>query len=414
MYDSEHRQVLHLPIDELVVHPKLIQIYGETENRPSLYESIQREMKILVPLEVSERTGVKVVLAGKCRLQIARELGFTTVPAYVSEYSCEEDELNVLYDLNTHREQKTYYQKLQEASYWEPKFKKEAKQRQQENARQLNKRKRADNSTNNSNLNTSSDQVESTNNSNLNTLLDENKYQQVEKLSTNKQVASKVKLSVGNYHKGKKVYDFISQLKDNGRLRSAEAMQHELNRSVDAAHKFLSNSRREEVLEVIENKKVTSIRDGLGMVGTGSRNPWRLFEVGQVYQFKKEPRPDYYKLARVIKITDEFVVFTFRNQKTHDLETMGLRPSNLIDATLMEEPSALERERVYRLLDRFSHVFTLRSMLNQMLTITHFTAEEHVMLAYLETGIYEQMFESHKLEQEIMAKNALTENLCTV
>lgn len=414
MYDSEHRQVLYLPLNDLAIHPELIQIYGETENRPSLVESIRREMKILVPLEVSERTGVKVVLAGKCRLQIAKELGFTTVPVYIGEYSCEEDELNVLYDLNTHREQKTYYQKLQEASYWEPKFKKEAKHRQQQNARSLNQRKREKNLTNNSNLNTSSDQVESTNNSNLNTSSDDISYQQKGYLSTVKQVASKVKLSVGNYHKGKKVYDFISQLKVDKKLRSAEAMQDELNRSVDAAYKFLTNNRREEVLKIIENGEVNTIRDGLAMVGTGSRNPWRLFEVGQVYQFKKEPRPGCYRLARVIKITDEFVVLVFRNQKTHELETMGLRPSHFVDATLVEEPSAPERERVYRLMKKYSDVRSLRLILNDMLTVTYFTAQEVVLLDILETGIYEQMFELHNLKLETIAENAKNEKLCTV
>ncbi len=193
-------------------------------------------------------------------------------------------------------------------------------------------------------------------------------------------------------------------------MRSAEAMQRELNRSVDSAYKFLSNNRREKVLKVIEAGEVNTIGEGLAMAVTGFRNPWRLFEVGQVYQFKKEPRPDYYKQARVIKITDEFVTFAFRNQKTLKLETMGFRPSN-IDATLMEESSMRERERVYRLLEKFSHVYLLRTMLTEMLNITNFTMEEERILVFFETGLYERMVEERKLELQIMAKKEKAGNL---
>ncbi|MUG94117.1 hypothetical protein F7734_17660 [Scytonema sp. UIC 10036] len=392
MYNLDHQQVIHLPPDELVVHPRLIEIYGEDEDRPLLSASIQREMRILVPIEVSARTGVNVVIAGKCRLQIAKKLGFATVPVFFGEYSGEEEELKALYDFNIHREEKTHFQRFIEGAYWEPQLKEQAKERQRENARRLNDRKQL---TKCSNLNTSSDDISS---------------QESRELPVLKEVAKKVKLSVGSYHKGKKVYEFISQLKDEGKLRSVAALQQELNRSIDTAYKFVRDERREKVLDAIERGEVNTIREGNTLVRTGSRNPWRKIEVGQVYLFKKEPRPDFFQQARVIKITNEFVIFAFRNSKTNDLETISLRPSS-IDATLQEEPSVKERARILRLLEKFGSIYPLRVALTEMLKITNLTMEEERFLAYLETGKYEEMIREREIEFEI-ARNENTKDCC--
>lgn len=385
MYYSDHQQVVYLPPDQLVVHPRLIEIYGENENRPLLSSSIRREMRIIVPLQVSARTGVNVVLSGKCRLQIAKQLGFATVPVSFGEYSSSEEELSALYDLNIHREEKTHFQKFQEGTYWEPKLKLKAKERQQENARRLNERK------------------QSTKYSNLNTSLDDNNYQKTE-LPVIKDVAGKVKLSVGSYHKGKKVYEFISQLTASSKLRSAEALRQELNRSIDAAYKFICDDSRDKVLNVIESSEVNTIRESLGLVRTGSRNPFKKIEVGQVYQFKKEPRADFSKHGRVIKITNEFIEFAFRNFKTNDLETISFRPSN-VDATLQEEPSVQERERVCRLLEKFGSIYPLRVALTEMLNLTNLTMEEERFLAYFETGWYEEMIKERSIELGIVPVN---------
>lgn len=388
MYYSDHQQVVYLPPDQLVVHPRLIEIYGENENRPLLSSSIRREMRIIVPLQVSARTGVNVVLSGKCRLQIAKQLGFATVPVSFGEYSSSEEELNALYDLNIHREEKTHFQKFQEGTYWEPKLKLKAKERQQKNARRLNERK------------------QSTKYSNLNTSINDNNYQKIE-LPVIKDVAGKVKLSVGSYHKGKKVYEFISQLTEQGKLRSAEALRQELNRSIDAAYKFICDDSRDKVLNVIESSEVNTIREGLGLVRTGSRNPFRKFEVGQVYQFKKEQRSGLERCGRVIKITNEFIEFGFRNFKTNDLETISLRPSN-VDATLQEEPSMQERERIFRLLHSFGSIYPVRVGLTEMLNFPNLTLEEERYLAFLETGKLEEMIEQRKSEFGILAKDEKT------
>ncbi|MEC4818611.1 MAG: hypothetical protein SAK29_35860 [Scytonema sp. PMC 1069.18] len=380
MHQSDPHQVVHLPVDELVVHPRLIEIYGEDENRPSLSASIEREMKIIVPIEVSARTGVNVVIAGKCRLQIAKKLGFATVPVIFGEYSSAEEELNALYNFNLHREEKTHFQKFLEGAYWEPMLKEQAKERQRLNGKRLNDRK-------------------STKYSNLNTSISEKDSQFTRELSVLQEVAKTVKLSVGSYHKGKKVYELISQLKQRGKFRSVEALQTELNRSIDSAYKFVCNERREQVLNAIENGEVNTIREGNALVQTGSRNPWRQFEIGQIYLFKKEPRPDYYRQGRVIKITDKFVVFAFRHSKTNLLETINIRPHN-IEATRLEEPSMKDRERILRLLEKYSSIHPLRVALTEMLNTTYLTMEEERFLAYFETGGYEAMIKEREMEFE--------------
>lgn len=392
MYVLENRQVFHFSPDELVVHPKLIEIYGEIENRPSLLESIQRDMRIIVPLEISNRTGVKVVLAGKCRLQIAKQLGFATVPVMIRSYSSPEEEEDMTFLLNLSRDEKTHFQKFLEGERFEAMLRPEAKVRQQEGASYARQKILLL-----SNLTKADDATDSKDQSRIN---------------VRSSVAKSLKISAGSYSNGKKVYKYISELKEAGREFAAYALQQELDRSIDGAYKFISNDRRDKVLNLIEEGEVNTIREGLAMVGTGFRNPWRQYEVGQVYQFKKEPRPDYYRQARVTKITDEFVIFAFRNQKTHELENIGFRPSN-INATLIDEPSVPERERINRLLEKFSHVYFIRRTLDDMLTnITNFTMDEERLLALYETGFYEQLLSERKLELEMMAMAKKTGDLC--
>ncbi|PMB50511.1 hypothetical protein CEN40_01900 [Fischerella thermalis CCMEE 5205] len=387
MYSLDHRQVLHIPLDDLVVHQKLIEIYGENENRPKLEASIRRK-GIITPLEVSTRTGVKVVLSGKCRLQIARKLGFADVPVTLGNYSCEEEELDVLFALNLQREGKTNSQKLVEGKYWESIFKPQAKERQRENARRLNEQLRDD----------------STKYSNLNTSLNETNSQESEKFSVLQEVTNRVKLSVGSYHKGKKVFEYISQLKQADKLQAAIALEQELNRSIDAAYKFICDERRNEVINVIERGEVNTIRDALGLVRRGFRNPFRGFEVGQVYQFKKHLRPSLEICGRVIKITDELVEFGFRNLETKQLDTACLRPYQ-VEADLVEEPSMQERTRIFRLLQNPDLIYPVRVVLAEMLKFPHLTMEEEVFLKLLESGKFEEMVEQRKTELEMLAKN---------
>ena len=129
MRHCDDSQVVHLTPDELVIHPKLIEIYGENEDRPALEKSIS-EKGILESLKVSTRTGVNLVLAGKCRLQIALKLGITRVKVEFVESASKEEDLRLVLDFNLHREVKTHYQKFHEGQYWESVLKPKAKERQ--------------------------------------------------------------------------------------------------------------------------------------------------------------------------------------------------------------------------------------------------------------------------------------------
>lgn len=381
----DNRQILHLPPGELVIHHKLIEIYGENENRPKLEESIKRE-GIITPLEVSTRTGANVVLSGKCRLQIARKLDLPKVPVMIGDYANSEEEIDMLFALNLHRDEKTYFQKFVEGKYFESVLRPHAKARQQEGASYARQALLL---------------------SNLTKAEDANNSQESERINVRAVVAENLQISTGSYSKGKKVFEFISQLASEGKLQAANALQRELNRSIDAAYKFICYERRGEVLDVIESGEVSTIRDGLGLVRQGFRNPFRGFEVGQVYQFKKEQRSGLGRSGRVIKITNEFIEFGFRNFKNNYLETMSLRPSN-VDATLQEEPSMQERERILRLLEKLGSIYPVRVSLTQMLNFPHLTLEEERYLTLLETGKLEEMIDQRKIEFGIQARNENT------
>jgi hypothetical protein len=247
MYCSDHQQVFHLPPGELVVHQKLIEVYGENEHRPNLEASIRCE-GILTPLQVSVRTGAKVLLSGKCRLQIALSLGLTTVPVMIGEYASEEEEIDMLFALNLHRDEKTHFQKFVEGQYFESILRPQAKARQQEGASYARQALLL---------------------SNLTKAEDENNSQETEQINVRSVVANNLKMSTGSYYKGKKVFEFISQLIEEGKLRASAALQQELNRSIDAAYKFTCYERRDEVINVIQVGDVNTIREGLGLV-----RPW--------------------------------------------------------------------------------------------------------------------------------------------
>ncbi|MUG94115.1 hypothetical protein F7734_17650 [Scytonema sp. UIC 10036] len=79
---------------------------------------------------------------------------------------------------------------------------------------------------------------------------DANNSQETERINVRAIVAENLQISTGSYSKGKKVFEFISQLREEGKLRSASALQKEFNRSNDAAYKFICDEHRGEVLKV--------------------------------------------------------------------------------------------------------------------------------------------------------------------
>ncbi|MHC5722176.1 MAG: hypothetical protein ACYTX0_61725, partial [Nostoc sp.] len=82
----------------------------------------------------------------------------------------------------------------------------------------------------------------------------------------------------------------------------------------------------DQVIDLIEADEIGSIGDGIAWMRNGDRNPFRRFQLDQVYQFKKRLRPELEIMGRVIGITNEFVVFGLRNLVNMSLEIVNLRP----------------------------------------------------------------------------------------
>ncbi|MEH1965284.1 hypothetical protein [Nostoc sp.] len=372
--------IVYISPAELVVHPKLIEIYGENEDRPALEKSIS-EKGILESLKVSARTGVNIVLAGKCRLQIARQLGISTVKVEFVESGSPEEDLKLVLDFNLHREGgKTHYQKFHEGQYWESVLRPQAKERQRQSARRLNQ----------------------SNDSNLNHSVTESKSQLGKGKRVIQEVSENLNISVGSYHKGKKVFELISQLRELEKFKAVVALEMEFNRSIDAAYKFVCNQDIcNQVIDLLEATEIGSIGDGIAWMLNGERNPFRRFQLDQVYQFKKRLRPELEIVGRVIGITNEFVVFGLRNLVNMSLEIVNLRPRQ-IDAELQDEPSASQRKRIFHLMQKFSDVFPVQVSLAELLKLPNLTDKEEVLLRMYESDVFEKTWEDYKTQMKAM------------
>lgn len=392
MSEVQNPAIVYISPAELVVHPKLIEIYGENEERPALEKSIS-EKGILESLKVSARTGVNVVLAGKCRLQIARQLGISTVKVEFVESDSPEEDLKLVLDFNLHREGgKTHYQKFHEGQYWESVLRPQAKERQRQSARRLNQ----------------------SNDSNLNHSVTESKSQLEKGKRVIQEVSENLNISVGSYHKGKKVFELISQLREMEKFKAVVALEIEFNRSIDAAYKFVCNQDIcYQVIDLLEATEIGSIGDGIAWIRSGERNPFRRFRLDQVYQFKKRLRPELEIVGRVIGITNEFVVFGLRNLGNMSLEIVNLRPRQ-IDAELQDEPSASQRKRIFHLMQKFSDVFPVQVSLAELLKLPNLTDKEEVLLRMYESDVFEKTWEDYKTQMKAMevSTNRKKDKIC--
>ncbi|MHC5612168.1 MAG: ParB N-terminal domain-containing protein [Nostoc sp.] len=401
MSEVKNPAIVYISPAELVVHPKLIEIYGENEERPALEKSIS-EKGILESLKVSARTGVNVVLAGKCRLQIAHKLLISSVKVEFVESGSPEEDLKLVLDFNLHREGgKTHYQKFHEGQYWESVLRPQAKERQRESARRLNESKC----------------------SNLNHSINESTSQLKKGKPVIQEVSENLNISVGSYHKGKKVFELISQLRELEKFKAVIALEMEFNRSIDAAYKFVCNQDIcYQVIDLLEADEIGSIGDGIAWMlngdkqsfnPSGYRNPFRRFQLDQVYQFKKRLRPELEIVGRVIGITNEFVVFGLRNLGNMSLEIVNLRPRQ-IDAELQDEPSASQRKRIFHLMQKFSDVFPVQVSLAELLKLPNLTDKEEVLLRMYESDVFEKTWEDYKTQMKAMevSTNRKKDKIC--
>ena len=332
-------------------------------------------------------------MAGKCRLQIARQLGISTVKVEFVESGSPEEDLKLVLDFNLHREGgKTHYQKFHEGQYWESVLRPQAKERQRQSARRLNQ----------------------SNDSNLNHSVTESKSQLGKGKRVIQEVSENLNISVGSYHKGKKVFKLISQLRELEKFKAVVALEIEFNRSIDAAYKFVCNQDIcNQVIDLLEADEIGSIGDGIAWMLNGERNPFRRFQLDQVYQFKKRLRPELEIVGRVIGITNEFVVFGLRNLVNMSLEIVNLRPRQ-IDAELQDEPSASQRKRIFHLMQKFSDVFPVQVSLAELLKLPNLTDKEEVLLRMYESDVFEKTWEDYKTQMKAMevSTNRKKDKIC--
>jgi hypothetical protein len=190
---TSETNIFYVHPESLVVHPRLIQIYGENETRLELEEDISKRGVILTPLVVSSFNNLLV--SGKCRRAIAIKFSWDSVPVqYVDCVSDAEEEAWVL-SLNLNRDGKTNYQKMVEAQHWESHLKPLAKKNKAAIADYARKFLLSSNLT----------EIEPND-------LD------IQKIDVRNTVASKMKLSSGSYSHSKQVYKQILALQEEGKL----------------------------------------------------------------------------------------------------------------------------------------------------------------------------------------------------
>lgn len=314
---------------ELEVHEQLVSIYGENENRPDLESSIAR-YGIRKPLLVSKRTGRAVVVSGKCRLQIARRLGIAKVEIEIREYSTLEQEIEDMLIENEGRELKTNFQKIGEAMAWEAIESIKAKQRQRQNAVYLNQQLGRQVETNQENFPDSS------------------------KGQSRDLAASRVGMSGRSFEKGKKVADFIAQLRSNNRHAEADALQELLDRSVDGAYKFLSSGhRRDAVLRHIAEGQARTIEAAVALANLGNmKNFHRAVKEEMVLSFPESllRQPSLTHYGRIGRVTDAYAEVWFRDKTDMSVEKFHYKLAQL-PLPAVDEPNAEVRPRILALLE---------------------------------------------------------------
>ncbi|RUS94957.1 hypothetical protein DSM106972_092080 [Dulcicalothrix desertica PCC 7102] len=359
MNTTSETNIFYTHPESLVVHPKLIQIYGENESRLDLEQDIANRGVILTPLVVSSRSNV--LLSGKCRRAIAIKLGWDSVPVrYVDCASDAEEEAWVL-SLNLNRDGKTNYQKMVEAQHWESHLRPLASKNQAAGAEYMRQFLLLSNSTEGESID-----------------LD------IKSINVRNTVAKKVKMGAGPYSNSKQVYKEILALQKENKLVAGAALEKELNRSIDAAYKFIRNPNYSEAVFILESGNVGTVGEAIAWANSGERNPFRKYKVWNVYMFTEETRvKDCSLCGRVIDITNEFVVFGFRNMTNWRLKVVHLRPRD-IRAELVADSETQRHQRIFSLMEKHHFIEPIASGLSSLLKLPDLTYEEEAFLHNIE------------------------------
>jgi len=129
--DDDGNPLAELPVELIEPNPISTQIYGDSPD-PQLVESI-RDHGLIEPVAVVRRGNRYVLIAGHCRFQVAKDLGWVTIQARIIEVA-PEDEAELIIEANRSRE-KTASQRLREAQTLAPIYARRAHERKRAGGR---------------------------------------------------------------------------------------------------------------------------------------------------------------------------------------------------------------------------------------------------------------------------------------
>jgi hypothetical protein len=122
----------------------------------------------------------------------------------------------------------------------------------------------------------------------------------------------------------------------------------------------------------------------INLSNSSKRNPCSKYKLGDVYSFLQEAIPsDCGSIGRIIDITEEYVVFGFRNITTKRLVVVNLHPSD-IQAKLISDSEAQTRSRIFALMNKYSDVYPLMVTFEHALKFPDLTIEEVAFLDSVE------------------------------
>lgn len=114
----------------------------------------------------------------------------------------------------------------------------------------------------------------------------------------------------------------------------------------------------------------------IDLSNSSKRNPLSKYKLWDVYSFEEEAIPsDCGSIGRVIDITDDYIVFGFRNITNRRLVVVNLHPRD-IHAKLISDSEAHIRKRIFALMDKYSDVFPLMVTFEHALKFPDLTVEE--------------------------------------
>ncbi|RUS94958.1 hypothetical protein DSM106972_092090 [Dulcicalothrix desertica PCC 7102] len=104
------------------------------------------------------------------------------------------------------------------------------------------------------------------------------------------------------------------------------------------------------------------------------------YKLWDVYSFSAFAIPsDCGSIGRVIDITDDYVVFGFRNTTSRRLKVVNLHPKD-IHAKKIVDPDTQVRKRVFSLLENYSSVQCAQIGLESLLKLPDLTCEDVAFL----------------------------------